>query len=61
MLAVDQLEEIFTACRDEDERADFAEALAALAATPISGLWWCSGSGATSTAAAPSTRSWRRR
>jgi WD40 repeat protein len=32
VLAVDQLEEIFTACRDEGERADFAERLAALAA-----------------------------
>ena len=32
ILAVDQLEEIFTACRDEGERAAFAEALAALAA-----------------------------
>jgi DNA-binding SARP family transcriptional activator/WD40 repeat protein len=34
VLAVDQLEEIFTACRDEGERADFAEAIAALAADP---------------------------
>ena len=32
VLAVDQLEEIFTACRDEAERAAFAGALAALAA-----------------------------
>jgi WD40 repeat protein/DNA-binding SARP family transcriptional activator len=32
VLAVDQFEEIFTACRDEDERSAFAEALAALAA-----------------------------
>ncbi len=32
VLAVDQLEEIFTACRDEAERAAFADALAALAA-----------------------------
>jgi WD40 repeat protein len=32
VLAVDQLEEIFTACRDEGERAAFAEALAVLAA-----------------------------
>jgi WD40 repeat protein len=32
VLAVDQLEEIFTACRDDDERSAFAEALAALAA-----------------------------
>jgi DNA-binding SARP family transcriptional activator/WD40 repeat protein len=31
VLVVDQLEEIFTACRDEAERADFADALAALA------------------------------
>jgi DNA-binding SARP family transcriptional activator/WD40 repeat protein len=31
VLAVDQLEEIFTACRDEGERAAFTEALAALA------------------------------
>jgi DNA-binding SARP family transcriptional activator/WD40 repeat protein len=31
VLAVDQLEEIFTACRDEAERAAFTEALAALA------------------------------
>jgi WD40 repeat protein/DNA-binding SARP family transcriptional activator len=31
VLAVDQLEEIFTACRAEAERADFADALAALA------------------------------
>ncbi len=30
VLVVDQLEEIFTACRDEAERADFADALAAL-------------------------------
>jgi DNA-binding SARP family transcriptional activator/WD40 repeat protein len=34
VLAVDQLEEIFTACREEEERAAFAEALAALAADP---------------------------
>jgi WD40 repeat protein len=32
VLAVDQLEEMFTACRDERERTDFAEAIAALAA-----------------------------
>jgi WD40 repeat protein/DNA-binding SARP family transcriptional activator len=32
VLAVDQLEEIFTACREEAERAAFAEAIAALAA-----------------------------
>ena len=32
VLAVDQLEEIFTACRDERERGAFADALAALAA-----------------------------
>jgi DNA-binding SARP family transcriptional activator/WD40 repeat protein len=31
VLAVDQLEEIFTACRDEGERVAFTEALAALA------------------------------
>jgi WD40 repeat protein/DNA-binding SARP family transcriptional activator len=31
VLAVDQFEEIFTACRDEGERAAFADALAALA------------------------------
>jgi WD40 repeat protein/DNA-binding SARP family transcriptional activator len=31
VLAVDQLEEIFTTCRDEAERAAFADALAALA------------------------------
>jgi WD40 repeat protein/DNA-binding SARP family transcriptional activator len=31
VLVVDQLEEIFTACRDEAGRADFADALAALA------------------------------
>jgi WD40 repeat protein/DNA-binding SARP family transcriptional activator len=34
VLAVDQLEEIFTACRVESERAAFAEALSALAADP---------------------------
>jgi DNA-binding SARP family transcriptional activator/WD40 repeat protein len=34
VLAVDQLEEIFTACRKEAQRAAFAEALAALAADP---------------------------
>ncbi|MEK6328623.1 MAG: BTAD domain-containing putative transcriptional regulator [Actinomycetota bacterium] len=32
VLAVDQLEEIFTACREEADRAAFAEAVAALAA-----------------------------
>jgi WD40 repeat protein/DNA-binding SARP family transcriptional activator len=32
VLVVDQLEEIFTACRDDAERAAFADALAALAA-----------------------------
>ncbi|MGH3016299.1 MAG: hypothetical protein ACRDNN_15245, partial [Gaiellaceae bacterium] len=32
VLVVDQLEEIFTACRDEAQRAAFADALAALAA-----------------------------
>jgi WD40 repeat protein/DNA-binding SARP family transcriptional activator len=32
VLAVDQLEEIFTACRDQGERVAFAEALATLAA-----------------------------
>jgi len=32
VLAVDQLEEMFTTCRDEGERAAFAEALAVLAA-----------------------------
>jgi len=31
VLAVDQLEEVFTACRDEGERVAFAEALVALA------------------------------
>jgi WD40 repeat protein/DNA-binding SARP family transcriptional activator len=31
VLALDQLEEIFTACRDESERAAFADAVAALA------------------------------
>ena len=56
VLAVDQLEEIFTACRDEAERAAFADALAASPPTPISGPSSCSGSGATSTAAAPTTR-----
>jgi DNA-binding SARP family transcriptional activator/WD40 repeat protein len=34
VLAVDQLEEIFTACRDEGERAAFAEAIVAIAADP---------------------------
>ena len=34
VLAVDQLEEIFTACRDEGERAAFTEALVAIAADP---------------------------
>ena len=34
VLAVDQLEEIFTACRDEGERADFVEAIVAIAADP---------------------------
>ena len=56
VLAVDQFEEIFTACRDEAERAAFVDALVAFAATPTSALWWCSRSGPTSTAAAPSTR-----
>ncbi len=34
VLGVDQLEEIFTACRDEGERAAFAEAIVAIAADP---------------------------
>jgi WD40 repeat protein/DNA-binding SARP family transcriptional activator len=34
VLAVDQLEEIFTACRDEGERAAFVEAIVAIAADP---------------------------
>jgi WD40 repeat protein/DNA-binding SARP family transcriptional activator len=34
VLAVDQLEEMFTACRDEGERAAFAEALAVAASDP---------------------------
>ena len=34
LLAVDQLEELFTACRSEDERATFADTLARAAADP---------------------------
>jgi WD40 repeat protein/tRNA A-37 threonylcarbamoyl transferase component Bud32 len=34
LLAVDQLEELFTACRTEDERTGFADALARAAADP---------------------------
>jgi WD40 repeat protein/DNA-binding SARP family transcriptional activator/energy-coupling factor transporter ATP-binding protein EcfA2 len=34
VLAVDQLEEIFTACRDERERAAFVEAIVTIAADP---------------------------
>ena len=34
VLAVDQLEETFTACRDEGERAAFVEAIVAIAADP---------------------------
>ena len=34
LLAVDQLEELFTACRSDDERAAFADALARAAADP---------------------------
>jgi DNA-binding SARP family transcriptional activator/WD40 repeat protein len=34
VLAIDQLEEIFTACRDETERAAFVEAIVGLAADP---------------------------
>ena len=34
VLAVDQLEEIFTACRDEGERTNFVEAIVAIAADP---------------------------
>ena len=34
LLAVDQLEELFTACRSEDERASFCDALARAAADP---------------------------
>ncbi len=34
VLGVDQLEEIFTACRDEGERAAFVEAIVAIAADP---------------------------
>ena len=37
MLAVDQFEELFTACRDEDERAAFIDALVR-AARPRSGV-----------------------
>ncbi len=38
LLAVDQFEELFTACRDEGERTAFAEALVALADDPDQGV-----------------------
>ena len=38
ILAVDQLEEVWTACQDADERATFLDALADLARDPASGV-----------------------
>ena len=60
VLAVDQFEEVFTACRDERERAAFVDALVALRRATRAGARSCSSPCApTSTAAAPPTRSCR--
>ena len=58
VVAVDQFEEVFTACRDEGERAAFVDALVARArATRAGGRSCWSPCAPTSTAAAPPTRS----
>ena len=58
VLAVDQLEEAFVACRDEGERAAFIDALVAFGSRPAPAGASCSWPSArTSTAAAPPIRS----
>ena len=57
VLAVDQCEELFTACRDPQERSAFVDALVALDARAR----WRSRCARTTTAAAPSTPRWRAR
>ena len=56
VVAVDQFEELFTACHDEAERAAFVDALVAQARDPprARSCWWPSAP--TSTAAAPPIR-----
>ena len=54
LLVVDQFEELFTACRDEDERAGFVDALVRARRQPS-----CSRCAPTSTGAAPPIRSCR--
>ena len=57
VLAVDQFEELFTACRDESEREAFVDALVASRATRAAARSCSSPCARTSTAAAPPTRS----
>ena len=52
VLAVDQFEEVFTACRDEHQRKDFIDELVRLASGTASSFWR---SAPTSTAIAPTT------
>ena len=58
-IAVDQFEELFTACRDEAERAAFVDALVAPRATRAGARSCWSPCAPTSTAAAPPTPSCR--
>ena len=57
LLAVDQLEELFTACRSDAERAAFADTLARAAADPAVARSSSSRCAPTSTGASPPTRS----
>ena len=59
VLAVDQFEELFTACHDEQERAAFVAALVRAARDPTAAASSCSPCAPTSTAAAPPTPSCR--
>ncbi len=59
VLAVDQFEEVFVACRDDAEREAFLDALVEGVADPTSACSSCSRSAPTSTGAAPSTRASR--
>ena len=56
VLAVDQFEETFTACRDEDERAAFVAELVRVAQTATGAASSCSPSARTTTGAAPRIR-----
>ena len=57
VLAVDQFEELFTACQDEQERGEFVAALVRAARDPDGCASWCSPCAPISTAAARPTRS----